>query len=149
MSLHTIVRFSSFRLSQSIHNHSPTRLFATATNCDRIDLLHNFLKDRHDIVASSLDPNNVKDVGESALKAYNTYINPSQPKLETFLSHPPHMLSQAAERTSNQIAHLVDRHKARESQVLRNSDDEDLEKTNLVKVRTEVSAVESSLCKLL
>jgi tRNA G18 (ribose-2'-O)-methylase SpoU len=32
------------------------------------------------------------------------------------------MVSQAAERTSNQISHLVDRHRASRSQVLRNSD---------------------------
>lgn len=93
------------------------------TNKDRVDLLHNFLTTRHKLDPEKLKESNCDDVGESALKAYRTYISPSSKKLEAFLTHPPHMLTQAAERTSNQISHLVDRHRASRSDVLRNSDD--------------------------
>ena len=52
------------------------------TNKDRIDLLHNFLATRHKLDPELLNEANCEDVGESALKAYRTYISPSTKKLE-------------------------------------------------------------------
>ncbi|GMH59832.1 hypothetical protein TrLO_g3454 [Triparma laevis f. longispina] len=89
--------------------HSP--LFSSSspppTNSDRISLLHSLLP-------SSLPPSSFTlsnpSISPSAVKTYNTYIQPSVENLEIFLTLPPEKLKQAAKRTCTQIIHLQNHH---------------------------------------
>ena len=119
-------RSSSFAVAPSLRLFSSTGNGNGSSNGSiegRIDLLHDCLAARG-ISPSMLSEDNVEGVGSSALKTYMTYINPSPKKLETFLSHPPHVREQAAKRTSKQISMLIDQHAKAASPTFRNTDDE-------------------------
>jgi tRNA G18 (ribose-2'-O)-methylase SpoU len=110
-------------ISHSFSRTTATRLFGTLynTNSHRIELLHEKLRENN-LLPDSLTAQNVSSIGESTLKAYNTYVNPSPVKLQTFLQQEDKYILRDAERTAAQLLFLYDRFRGGLSEVIRNTD---------------------------